>query len=377
MPNHDGASALHEIINTHLPALSCVDIKKHPIKAAGHRIVHGGPDLTKPTLINPDILQKIKDLIPLAPLHNPGGIEGIEAVTEALPGVPQVACFDTAFHHTIPLQNQTYPLPYDLANRLKIQRYGFHGISVEYVYRKACVYAGLNQDLRTHVLVLHLGSGCSVTAVKNGRSVGTTMGLTPMEGVAMMTRAGSIDTGIVQYIGEQEKISNDEVFTILNKKSGILGISGKSDLREVIEYAGLTHPSKYHQLLAEVAEKYGKDSDQFRSQLAVEVFVQSIAHATASMYIDMGRVDVVAFTGGVGQNSPVIRAKIMEKFRYRGWRVDPALNELGGKRFERLEEPYDQGGIISHDDSSCQCVVVHTDEEKQIEMHTKRVLGME
>lgn len=261
------------------------------IDAIGHRVVHGGESFQAPVLITDEVKAKIRECFKLAPLHNPPNLSGIEAVTNLLQDVPQVAVFDTAFHQTIPDYAFLYALPYELYEKHGIRRYGFHGTSHKYVSLKAA--EALNKPLEElKVVTCHLGNGCSVAAIKNGQSVDTSMGFTPLEGLVMGTRSGDLDPAIVSFMMEQEGLSHQEVDTMLNKKSGLLGISGVSnDVRSLIE----------------AVEKGNK-----RAQLALDMFAYRVRKYIGSYAFAMGGVDAIVFTGGIGQYANSLREKILE-----------------------------------------------------------------
>lgn len=342
MPNASMATALTQALKV-LPL--------DDIQGVGHRVVHGGMDFTGPVLVTEGTLEKIRQLIPLAPLHNPGSLAGIEAVRQALPNLADrnVACFDTAFHSTMPPVAYTYAVPWQMARDLSIRRYGFHGLSVEYVCQRACELLGLNPRA-SHILVCHLGAGCSATAVKDGVSVDTSMGLTPLDGLVMGTRTGSVDPGLLSYIKARTDMGDEEITSLFNNESGLLGVSGtSSDMRTVLEKAtsGATQEERQ------------------RCVLARDVFVHRVCQTMAMLWVDIARMDCLVFTGGIGENSAEIRRRIVRKWNYRGILLDHDLNERPG--FE---------GIISEDRSSVQVAVVKTNEELQIARHARRLLGL-
>lgn len=316
------------------------------IDAVGHRVVHGGEYFRRSVLIDDEVLRRIEDTIELAPLHNPHNLRGIEVVTEALGhGVPQVAVFDTAFHHTIPAKAYLYAIPYSLYRRYRIRRYGFHGTSHRYVaYR----YRNLTGKPRseTKVISLHLGNGCSACAIDAGDSIDTSMGFTPLEGLVMGTRSGDLDPAILDYIAVKEGLDIAEVDTLLNKQSGLLGISG------------LTHDMR--ELLAEAEEH-----DDRRARLAIEVFAYRARKYIGSYLAAMGGASSIIFTGGIGENSADVRAKIVEGLEWLGIELDPELNEVTTGRAE---------GLISTPDSKIDIWVIPTDEELLIARDTMRLV---
>ena len=260
------------------------------IDCVGHRVVHGGEEFFKPTLIDDSIIQKLEELIPLAPLHNPSNIDGIKTIKSKLKDIPQVAIFDTAFHHTLPKKNFLYPIPLEYYKKYKIRRYGFHGTSVEYVANQ---YAKLNDKKlkKLNLIVLHLGNGASVTAIKKGKSYNTSMGFTPLEGLMMGTRSGDIDPSIVNYLEKELISSGDDILNILNKNSGFRGLTGKSDLRDILLDA-----------------KNGNND----CKLALKIYTQKIRKYLSSYIYELGSVDAIIFTGGIGENSEYIRKKVLK-----------------------------------------------------------------
>eukprot|EP00927_Polykrikos_kofoidii_P022853 TRINITY_DN21208_c0_g1_i1.p1 TRINITY_DN21208_c0_g1~~TRINITY_DN21208_c0_g1_i1.p1 ORF type:complete len:394 (+),score=57.88 TRINITY_DN21208_c0_g1_i1:62-1243(+) len=321
------------------------------IQGVGHRVVHGGPFFDGPAIVDENTKSKIKDLYALAPLHNPACMAGIDAALEALPRLANrnVACFDTAFHSTLSPVARTYAVPWEMARDLGIRRYGFHGLSVEYVYGRACEILHLNPE-RAHMLVCHLGAGCSITAVNSGKSVDTTMGLTPLDGLVMSTRAGAVDPGLYSYIHAQTGLSESEITDILNKKSGLRGVSGVSgDMRVILDRARNSED----------------EEERKRCALARDVFVHRVCQSIAMLWVDIARLDGLVFTGGIGENSAEMRSLIVEKWGYRGMMIDEERNNILGVE-----------GTISKDRSASQVAVIHTNEEEQIAKHTRRVLGL-
>ena len=315
------------------------------VHAIGHRVVHGGERFKQSALITDEVLQGIEDCIDLAPLHNPNNLKGIRAVREMFgQRMPQVAVFDTAFHSTLPEHAYLYALPYHLYRRHRIRRYGFHGISHRYVaYR----YRRLRQLSReqTHVITLHLGNGCSAAAIRGGRSVDTSMGMTPLEGLVMGTRSGDLDPAIVNLIASKEGLSTHEVESLLNSQSGLLGISGLTN-----EMKALQDELKEH--------------DDRRVRLAIEMFCYRARKYIGAFLASMGGADAVIFTGGIGENAPEIRARISEGLEWAGLKLDPNRNQQIGKK----------EGPISTDDSRLQAYMIPTDEELLIARDTVRCL---
>lgn len=284
------------------------------IGAVGHRVVHGGEKFAKSVVITPEVIQAITECNDLAPLHNPANLIGIAACQKALPGVPMVAVFDTAFHQTMPEKAYTYGVPYRYYDEYKVRRYGFHGTSHSFVSKRLIELAGLDAN-DSKVIVCHLGNGSSISAVKNGESIDTSMGLTPLEGVPMGTRSGSIDPAIVEFIANKENKTVSEVMNILNKESGVYGMSNgvSSDFRDLLSAAA--------------------DGDK-KAENALEVFAYSVAKVVGSYVAAMNGVDAIAFTAGVGENSVPVRAMIMSYLGYLGIGIDETANNVYGE--ERL-----------------------------------------
>ena len=271
-----------DAFRAHGPSLT-----EHPPAALGHRVVHGGARFYEPTRITPQVQRDINELSALAPLHNPGAVQGIAAAVQAFPDVPHVAIFDTAFHQTLPPEAFTYAINADLAERFRVRRYGFHGISHRFVVHAGAEFIGrpvaaLNQ------IVLHLGNGASVCAVKGGRSVETSMGMTPLEGLVMGTRSGDIDPGALFHLHRKAGLGIDDLDELLNWGSGLLGLTGRGDMRDVISAAS---------------------SGDGPSQLALDVYLHRIKHYIGAYYAQLGRVDVISFTAGVGENTALVRER--------------------------------------------------------------------
>ncbi len=314
------------------------------IHAVGHRVVHGGERFTQSVLIDDEVLRGIEDCIDLAPLHNPSNIRGILAAREVFgPGLPQAAVFDTAFHQTLPPQAYLYALPYQWYRRHRIRRYGFHGTSHRYVAYRYRKLRGIERA-QTKVITLHLGNGCSAAAIMAGDSLDTSMGLTPLEGLVMGTRSGDVDPAIFDYIGAKEGLTPQEVDSVLNKQSGLLGISGlTNDMRELLDEA--------------------RESGDRRARLAVEIFCYRVRKYIGAYMAALGGADAVVFTGGIGENSPEVRARICEGQGWMGLELDPARNEAHtGKR----------EGLISAEGSRLSVYVIPTDEELLIARDTVR-----
>ncbi len=301
------------------------------IGAVGHRVLHGGERFTASVLVNDEVKEAIKANIPLGPLHNPANLMGIEACEKVMPGTPNVAVFDTAFHQTMPPKAYLYGVPMEYYEKLHVRRYGFHGTSHRYVSKRVCEFLGMDRS-KTRVITCHLGNGSSMCAVENGKCIDTSMGITPLEGVIMGTRSGSMDPAVVQYICNNEHISVDEMLTICNKKSGLLGISGlSSDMRDIDKAA---------------------DEGNERANIARDMLVYGIRKYIGSYAAAMNGVDVIVFTAGIGENNCALRERVMQGFEYLGAKLDPAKN--AGCREE---------AVISTDDSKVKICVIPTDEE--------------
>jgi acetate kinase len=314
------------------------------INAVGHRVVHGGEGFTHSVLIDDAVLRGIESCIDLAPLHNPTNIKGIMAAREVLgQGVPQVAVFDTAFHQTLPEHAFLYALPYQLYRRHRIRRYGFHGTSHRFVAYRYRQIRNLPRG-ETNVITLHLGNGCSVAAIRNGDSLDTSMGLTPLEGLVMGTRSGDLDPAIVDFIGAKEGLSAHEVDTLLNKQSGLLGISGlTNDMRELQDEA--------------------REKNDRRARLAIDIFCYRARKYIGAYLAAIGGADAVIFTGGVGENSVEVREKICEGLEWLGLQLDKERN---------AEHHHGREGLISKEDSRLAAYVIPTDEELLIARDTVR-----
>lgn len=309
----------------------------------GHRIAHGGDLFSESTLITKEVIEQIRQVSPLAPLHNYANLSGVEAAERLFPGVQQVAVFDTSFHQTLPPQAYLYGLPYRYFEALGVRRYGFHGTSHRYVAGQAHTLLGLSPD-DSGLVIAHLGNGASICAVRNGESVDTSMSMTPLEGLVMGTRCGDVDFGAMAWIAQQTGQSFDDLERVVNKESGLLGISGiSSDLRAL--------------------EKAWHEGNQ-RAQLAIHTFVHRIARHIAGHAASLHRLDGVIFTGGIGENSKLIRALVAEHLKVFGILLDEAKNALPGSAGER---------VISTDSSRVVCAVVPTNEEKMIALDALRL----
>lgn len=331
-----------------LEALTCPDcgvIKSmDEIGAVGHRVVHGGEFFSKSVIIDDEVKKAIEACVPLAPLHNPANIIGIEACEKAMPGVKQVGVFDTAFHQTMPPSAYMYAIPYELYEKYKIRKYGFHGTSHKYVTAECAKVLGKKTE-DVNIITFHLGNGSSITAVKNGKSVDTSMGFTPLAGVVMGTRSGVIDPAIVKFIADNEGKTLDEVDAMLNKNSGVLGISGmSSDFRDL-----------------EAGEAKGDE----RCKLALDMFVASVRKYLGNYMVNLGGAEALVFTAGIGENTPEMRTKIVENCEFLGIKIDPEKNEAA-KKGAQME--------ISTPDSKVKVFVIPTNEELMIAKETAELV---
>ena len=313
------------------------------IDAVGHRIVHGGEIFDKSALINEDVISKIQDCASLAPLHNPAALLGIKACQEAMPGVPMSAVFDTAFHQTMPAENYIYPIPYEMYEKHRIRKYGAHGTSHQYVSKIAATLEGKPiEDLK--IVTCHLGQGASITAVDGGKSIDTSMGLSPLGGIPMVTRSGDLDPSIVTDIMEKENLSAKEVNSLLNKKSGLYGITGLDpDFRQI--------------------ELASYDEDKPKAHIAIELFTKSIAQFIAKYAVSMGGIDLVVFTGGIGENQINIRKKICNYLKFMGLEIDEEVNNVRGEEI-----------LITKPESKIKAYIIPTNEELVIARDTKALV---
>lgn len=312
------------------------------IGAVGHRVVHGGERFAESVLIDDEVVRAIEECNDLAPLHNPANLIGIDACRKLMPATPMVAVFDTAFHQTMPEEAFLYGLPYEYYRKYKVRRYGFHGTSHSYVSKRAAEVLGKDyEDLKT--IVCHLGNGASVSAVKNGRCVDTSMGLTPLEGLIMGTRSGDVDPAIIEFLAHKENKSLEEVMTILNRKSGVLGLSDNlsSDFRDLEE---------------------GYHKGDVNAARALKTFCYRVAKQVGAYVAAMNGVDVICFTAGVGENAPLVRSFVCEYLGYLGIKLDPEAN---GKRGEDL--------VVTTPDSRTTVMVIPTNEELAIARETARL----
>ena len=340
----DGEAADHTAamtVVTHRLAEAGVDLDRTGLRAVGHRVVHGGPTFSEPTLIDDAVVADIRDLVPLAPLHNPGALAGIDAARAAF-DVPEVAVFDTAFFTSLPAAASTYAIPKEVSTEHRIRRYGFHGTSHRYVSR--AVADLLDRPLASFdQVVLHLGNGCSASAIAGGVAVDTSMGLTPLQGLVMGTRSGDIDPAVFTFLHQQVGMAVADIDAMLNKRSGLKGLAGANDFREVLSRA---------------------DAGDADAGLALDVYVHRLRHYVGAYTAVLGGLDVLTFTAGVGENAPALRARVVETLGRLGIAVDPARNEA----------PSREARVISPDGSAVTVAVVPTNEELEIARQTAALL---
>ncbi len=341
MPTHN--EAIKAVLDALVDPQNGVIGSMKEIDAVGHRVVHGGEKFAKSVLINDEVMAAIEECNPLAPLHNPANIIGIKACQALMPGTPMVAVFDTAFHQTMPAVAYTYALPYEYYEKDKVRRYGFHGTSHKYVTQRAAAMLGRPiEELK--LISCHLGNGSSVTAVDGGKSVDTSMGFTPLAGLPMGTRTGDIDAGILEYLMGKYNIDIKEMLNIMNKKSGVLGVSGvSSDFRDL--------------------EAAGKEGNT-RAALAVEVFEYGVKKLIGSYAAAMGGVDAVIFTAGVGENGGGNRASIVSGLEFMGIKIDAEKNKIRGEEID-----------ISAEGAAVRTLVIPTNEELMIAIDTAALAG--
>ena len=313
-----------------------------PVQAVGHRIVHGGTVYVEPVLIDPAVVGRLEALTDLAPLHQPKSLAALAAVSEALPDVPAVACFDTAFHATMPPAASTYALPVEWRTRWDLRRYGFHGLSHAYASRRAAELLGSPGPVR-RLVTCHLGAGASLAAVLDGRSVDTTMGFTPLEGLVMATRSGTVDPGLVLWLAEHARMPPAELAATLEHRSGLLGLAGTADMREIIE-----------------AVAAGREP----AVLALDVYLHRLTSGIAAMAASLGGIDAIVFTGGVGEHAPEVRARAAAGLDFLGIRLDGARNAAG---------PVDRR--ISADGAPVEALVIEAREDLQIANEVRTVLA--
>lgn len=340
MPDHEVAirMVLDALTNENYGVIKNLD----EIDAIGHRLVHGGEKFTKSVIIDDEVIAGVEECSPLAPLHNPANLIGVRACQAIMPGVPNIGVFDTAFHQTMEPVAYMYGLPYEYYEKYKVRRHGFHGTSHSFVSKRAIQMLNLDPD-NSKIIVCHLGNGSSISAVKNGKVVDTSMGMTPMEGLVMGTRCGDMDPTIVEYLAHSLNKSLEEVMVILNKKSGVLGISGvSSDFRDL--------------------DKASNEGNE-RAKLAVEVFSYRTAKYIGSYIAAMNGVDAIVFTAGLGENNIVVREQVLNHFGYMGITLDKEANQIRGEE-----------KIISTPDSKVTVAVIPTNEELAIAHETVALL---
>lgn len=317
------------------------------VHAVGNRVVHGGDYFHESVRISDDVLRKIEECIELAPLHNPANLKGIAAVRDVLgKGIPQVAVFDTAFHQTLPDYAYLYAVPYQFYRRHRVRRYGFHGTSCRFVAYRYRQLLGIERE-QVNIVALHLGNGCSITAIHEGKSVDTSMGFTPLEGLVMGTRSGDLDPAIIEFLSAKEGLSVSEVDAVLNRHSGLLGISGlTNDMRELLDEE--------------------RENNDRRARLAIEIFCYRVRKYIGSYLVAMGGADAIVFTGGIGENSATIRNRICTGLEFVGLTLDPELNAtvVGGAE-----------GRISSDNARLAAYVIPTNEELLIARDTVRCIA--
>ena len=341
MPDHK--EAIRQVFKVLTDPAKGVIKSLDEIEAVGHRVVHGMEYFNKSVLITPDVIEKVKECYPVAPLHNPANITGIEAILELLPGVPQVGVFDTAFHQTMPARAYMYALPYETYEKYGVRRYGFHGTSHRYVSQRACEFLGLD-PLKTKMITCHIGNGGSITAILDGKSIDTSMGLTPTEGLMMGTRVGDVDPGALAYLMERTEMDAERMMKMINKESGVLGVSGISnDMRDI--EAGIARGDE-------------------RSKLAMDMYEYRILKYTGAYTAVLDGVDVIVFTGGVGENQIGTRANLCRHLGYLGVTLDEEANKVRGEEV-----------VISGPDSKVKVVVIPTDEELMIARDTAEIVG--
>ena len=313
------------------------------IDAVGHRVVHGGDKFCSSVVINQEVINKIEECVDLAPLHNPANLKGIFAIQKILPKVPQVAVFDTSFHQTMPSYAYIYALPYDYYEKYGVRRYGFHGTSHRYVAKRGCEFLGLDLE-NSRIITAHIGNGGSITAIKNGKSIDTSMGMTPVEGLMMGSRSGSVDPGVLTYLMEKENLSTRQINDIINKKSGLVGVSGvSSDMRDI-----------------ENAIEQGNE----RARLAMDMYFYYILKYVSGYIAVLGGVDAIIFTGGVGENQPIMRKYVCDSLAFLGVDFNNELNDRIKGRETELTFP----------NSKVRVAVIPTNEELAIAIDTEELV---
>lgn len=342
-PMKDAKDAVRNILNLLTDPKEGVVKSFDEIEAVGHRVVHGMEKFNTSVLITPEVIEKVKECYTVAPLHNPANITGIEAVEALMPKVPQVAVFDTAFHQTMPAKAYMYALPYEAYTKYGVRRYGFHGTSHRYVSRRACEFLGLDIH-KERIITCHIGNGGSITAIADGKSIDTSMGLTPTEGLMMGTRVGDVDPGALIYLAKQDNLTPDDMLRVVNKESGVLGISGiSSDMRDI--------------------EK-GIEEGNERAKLAMDMYEYRILKYIGAYTAVLGGVDIIVFTGGVGENQITTRETLCRQLAFLGIDFDSEANKCRGKEVE-----------ITNPGSKVRVVVIPTDEEMVIAQDTAEIVS--
>jgi acetate kinase len=330
IPDHSaGFAVMLKAFDEHGPSFD-----EHPLVAVGHRVVHGGSEFDRATLVTPEVERAIEKLSALAPLHNPANLEGIRAAAKAFPDAPQVAVFDTAFHQSLAPHAYTYAIDQELARKHQVRRYGFHGTSHKYVSNAAAEFLG-RPLAELKMIVLHIGNGASTTAIQAGRSIETSMGLTPLEGLVMGTRSGDVDPAVVFHLHREAGLSFDELETMLNKQSGLLGLTGNGDMRDVQD-----------------AASRGDET----AEAALAVYRHRIRHYVGAYAAQLGGLDAVVFTAGVGENNALLRRRTLAGLEFLGIRIDDDRNELASR----------EARYISAEGAPVAVLVVPTDEELEI-----------
>ena len=333
MPTH--VEAIQMVLDALVNEKSGVIKSLEEVDAIGHRVLHGGMKITNSVIIDDEVIKVIEECADLGPLHNPANLMGIRACMELMPGKPNVAVFDTAFHQTMPPKAYRYAIPTKYYEKYAVRKYGFHGTSHSFVSKETIKYLGLDKD-NSKVIVCHLGNGASISAVENGKCVDTSMGLTPLEGLIMGTRSGDLDPAVLEFVCKKENIDVKEMVRILNKESGVMALSNglSSDFRDLEE---------------------AMDNGNEAAKLAIDAFCYRVAKYVGSYVAAMNGVDAIAFTGGIGENADVVRAKVLSYLGYLGIKMDPEMNKKRGENF-----------VLSTEDSKVKVAVIPTNEELAI-----------
>ncbi len=341
LKNH--TEALKKIVDLLLDKEKGVIDNVNDVKGIGHRVVHGGEHFKRPTFVDEKVLSGIEEMIPLAPLHNPPNLQGLKVAMDIFPGVPQIAVFDTAFHQSMPEHAYRYAIPEDLYEKHGVRRYGFHGTSHHYISKKACAYLKKKWD-KFNAITLHLGNGCSMAAIKNGKSIDTTMGMTPLEGLVMGTRSGDIDPAIPFFLSNHLNMPLKEIDQLLNKKSGLKGLCQKNDIRDIIAL---------------------KEKGDEKAILALNIYTYRIKKYIGAYMTLLGNLEAILFTAGIGENAALIREMILENLDHLGIGLDKNKNN---------SSPRGKISEIQNSTSKIKTIIVPTDEEREIAEQTKEVL---